>query len=405
MGGLIACGGSSAPDAAAGLPIPSQPIPATYFGMHLHHAGHTRPWPDLSFGAYRSHDSFGTRWAQVQPERGRWDFTRLDQMILMSRARGIDVLVTLGHTPAWAAARPQDRSAYGPYMAGGPSEPAQIDDWRLYVRTLGQRYKGLVQTYEVWNEPDAPGFWTGSIEKLIEMTQIARYELKKIDPSITLVSPSPSGIGEAWFQKFLAAGGGRFVDVIGYHLYLPELAQPEEARATIERIRALLRQHNLQHLPLWNTESTVGRSPRTVYEGEKGAGILARALVLYWLNGVERFYWYSWDNRTHTGVPLVGEDMVTPNQAAQAYSRVYGWLVGATVIGARTEPGGTWVVGLKMASGQRAWLVWNPSGRLAFSIPRKWQARQVAPLLGDLRNLANPTQTTADELPKLLLAD
>ncbi len=383
--------------------IPKTPIPASYFGMHLHYVGNTKPWPDMQIGAFRTHDSFGTRWAQVQPERNKWDFARLDQMVQMCRARDVDVLITLGHTPAWAAKRPRDKSAYGPYMNGGPSEPANLDDWKRYVQTIARRYKGMVKNYEVWNEPDAPGFYTGSIETMVEMTKIARYELKAIDPDITVVSPSPSGIGERWFAEFLAAGGGRFVDVIGYHLYLPERALPEEAFETVNRIRSIMAYHKLGDLPLWNTESTIGRSPTTVYTGEKGAGIIARAMILYWTAGVSRFYWYSFDNIEHTGVPLVEKDGFTPNVAAQAFGRIQGWLTDSTMLSCSPDSAGTWVASFRRADRTLIWLVWNPNAAVEFAIPGSWQVTKVQTLDGDLRKLSRPGQTTADVRPKLLV--
>ena len=52
------------------------------------------------------------------------------------KAEGNGPLLVLAHSPAWASARPDERNAYKPGMA---AEPARMDDWRNYVRMVGQR--------------------------------------------------------------------------------------------------------------------------------------------------------------------------------------------------------------------------------------------------------------------------
>jgi beta-glucosidase/6-phospho-beta-glucosidase/beta-galactosidase len=42
-----------------------------------------------------------------------------------------------------------------------------MDYWRTFVRAVATRYKGQIEAYEIWNEPNLKMFWTGSVEQLV----------------------------------------------------------------------------------------------------------------------------------------------------------------------------------------------------------------------------------------------
>lgn len=67
--------------------------------------------------------------------------------------------MVLAHSPKWASARPDEPVAYAP---GAVAEPANIDDWRNQVRTVGQRCKGRIAAHQVWNEPSDRSHFSGT---------------------------------------------------------------------------------------------------------------------------------------------------------------------------------------------------------------------------------------------------
>ena len=210
---------SSSADTPVSLTPSDQPIPATYFGMHIHRATNGTPWPAVPFGAWRLWDSKVT-WPDLEPARGQWNFTLLDKEVSLALAHQVEPIVPLALSPTWASARPQEPASHQP---GGAAEPANMADWRNYVRTLGMRYKGRVFQYEIWNEPNVPKFYSGSISTLVDLTREAYTILHGIDPSILVISPSYPGFpGLVGLDQFLAQGGGNYCDVIGFHLYVTE---------------------------------------------------------------------------------------------------------------------------------------------------------------------------------------
>lgn len=114
----------------------SQPQPrvigADLFGIHFHRLqllpneqAVPTAWPPLGFGMLRLWDS-RTRWADIEPTRGDWRFNRLDYYVNEAAARGVKVLYTLGSTPQWASARPEEGCSY--YPNGCSAEPRSMED-------------------------------------------------------------------------------------------------------------------------------------------------------------------------------------------------------------------------------------------------------------------------------------
>src|SRR5580704_5261031 len=111
---------------------PNHPITAQYFGMHIHHTASGTPWPPVQFGSWRLWDS-GVAWPQLEPQLGKWDFTLLDRYVQLAAQHHVEIVLTLGLTPAWASARPQEPSAYS---RGNAAEPRSLADWEDYVRVV-----------------------------------------------------------------------------------------------------------------------------------------------------------------------------------------------------------------------------------------------------------------------------
>jgi len=356
-------------DTTVRLTPPAEPIPPTYFGMHWHRNDPRLPWPPVPFGALRLWDA-RVSWPQLEPERGRWEFARLDEYLALAEQHGVEVLLPLGLTPTWASARPDEKSAYNgagvSRDTGWAAEPRDFADWDNYVRTVARHCRGKVRTYEVWNEPNATGFYTGTVDQLVELTRRAVGILREVDPANRVVTPSIVG-DAAYLDQFLARRGARGAAVMGYHFYVwPD--PPERMVPMIRRTREILAAHGLVLLPLWNTEagwnieSRVSPPPAAAYENraplsmQQAGDYLARAYILNWAAGVGRYYFYAWDNWL---MGLVEKDG-TLKPPALAYAEVHRWLVGSRMTACEADAAGTWTASLIRPDGRRALIAWNP---------------------------------------------
>jgi hypothetical protein len=369
---------------AADLQPPASTIPGTYFGLHIHHLDSptATPWPNMPVPAWRLWDA-GVDWPSLEPNKGQWQFGTLDHYVSLAQQNHTAILLPLGGSPAWASARPQLPSPYSP---GFTAEPANIEDWRTYVRAVVTRYKGRIEAYEIWNEPNLRDFWSGTTDQMLTLTKEAFQIIHAVDPNALVVSPSATAAyGVPWLAEFLNKGGGQYVDVIGFHFYVdPHTLSPEDMLPVIQRVRRVMADLGLSTKPLWNTE-TGWMQPAKFDSDELAAGFLARAYILSWAAGVQRFYWYAWDNRAMAIVTYKeAERKTTP--AGLAYKIMEQWLVGARMDSCTESADHTWTCQLNR-SGKKEWIVWNSQGSRKFDVPGTWQAGSVTPLLENRSSL------------------
>jgi hypothetical protein len=344
--------------------------------MHIHRAATTTPWPTVPLGEWRLWDTYVT-WPYLEPHKGQFRFNTLDGYVFLASQHNAGVLLPLGLSPGWASARPLEKSVY---QLGSAAEPRDMEDWRAFVRTVATRYKGRINAYEIWNEPNLPEFCSASVDQILALTREAFQIIHEIDPNAIVVSPSATeSKGLSWLSEFLRKGGGQYVDVIGYHLYVnPE--PPEAMVPLVQQIRQIMASNGLGSKPIWNTEAN-WFSPKPFPSEELAAAYLARSYILNWAAGVRRFYWYAWDNRVVL-VATTEENNQTLKPAGRAYGTVYHWLVGARMDGCNRDANHTFVCQLTR-DGSLEWIVWNPDGARTFDVPQSWQIKSVTPLLAE----------------------
>lgn len=369
-------------------------IEQTLFGKHIHHLIKTTrrmpeptPWPYVPFGSWRLWDAY-VAWPNLEPQQDQWNFELLDSYVEIAREKNVELLLVLSLSPRWASARPDEPSGYGP---GNAAEPANIEDWRDFVRTVATRYRGKIHYYELWNEPNGyKRFYTGSLDKMLELSREAYQILKAVDPSVTVVSPAATGDsgsspGVQWLADYLAAGGGAYADVIGYHFYVMP-GSPENMLDLIGKVQGVMKKYGVADKPLWNTEAG-WLGDRPFENSQKSAAYVARSYILNWKAGVRRLYWYDWDYNPIVSLRMLQEDNRTMTAAGFAYGEIQRWLVGSRMKRCEADWQSTWTCELEREGGDRAWILWNPEGTRTVDIPQRWSVRQVRDLQGKRRPL------------------
>ncbi|RKS72548.1 cellulase (glycosyl hydrolase family 5) [Motilibacter peucedani] len=327
--------------AALELPV-SAPVPRTAFGMNQVDPA---AWPSVPVGALRLWDS-GTAWPDLEPARGTWDWSRLDAYVDAATAHGAPVLLTLGQSPQWASARPGDPSPYGGTTT--PAEPAGASDWTDYVRAVVTRYRGRIEAYETWNEPNLRSFYTGSPQTLAALSSAAAAVVHEVDPRARVVTPGvawTSPGGPEWFDAFLAAGGASGADVVGFHAYPREGWAPEQLADVAADVRARAVAGGA-HLPLWDTETGWGHTSPTdphpwLVPTADGPGLVARTYLALVAAQVPRVYWYGFTNKA-VGLWLTGDDGRTLSGAGTAWAQAARWVAGARPGPYGPDGSGTW---------------------------------------------------------------
>jgi len=384
------------------------PISGTYFGLHCHGVGKYGVWPSVQFFDLRLWDSW-TDWPTLEPQRGKWDFSYLDKAVDVAEQHKVEVLLTLAWSPSWASARPNDKG-YGPQ--GAVSEPKNMADWQNFVETIATRYKGRIKEYEIWNEPNSKGFYSGSIPQLVRVAEAAYTTIKRVDPSALVTSPPVAGDNLNWFEDYLKAGGGKYADVIGHHFYVnPD--PPEEMVPLIKRVREIMERNGVGHKVLWDTETgwaiqnqegTVKPAGASgfnsiVLSADQAAGYVARSYILNWAAGAQRLYWYAWDDGK---MGLVEKDWKTPKAAGIAYEQIENWLGGAIMTSCHSDAGSIWVCAITREHDYHGWIVWEPKGPVSFAVPAEWKVQTIRELNGKSRPLGKVQSIQIGPSPLLL---
>jgi hypothetical protein len=358
----------------------SQPVPPDYFSMNiLFHPLNKVPWPAVPFGGWRTSH---TNWAEIQLTKDHWYFDLLDKYVNWSQLHHTEILMPLTYTPRWASSTPDaptDVEAGNPPGLSGP--PRDMGDWRIFVRTIATRYKGRIHNWEIWNEPNRPQSWTGSVQTMVEMTREASQILREIDPDNRIVAPAPEETkGLGFLEEFLKEGGGQYVDMIGYHFYVGPDDGPEAMVQLIDKVEAIMARYGQSDKPLWNTEA--GWLGPKLLPQDLQAAYVARAYILNWAAGVDRFYWFAWENHNGTQIVLTESDNATLTPAGKAFATIQVWMTGSSMTRCASKSGNTWICDLRNQSGQ-SHIVWNTKGNEIFASPGDWHANYAERLDGN----------------------
>ncbi len=343
----------------------NQRVKATFFGMH---DGDPTSWPTAPVGDIRLWDSL-VSWRQLETANGVFDFSRLDAQVDAARANGSRVLLVLGQTPRFHSTKPGKRGTYG---LGAASMPTQAS-WTNYVYKVVTRYKGRGVDYQVWNEANVSGYWSGTAAQMAKLTRWTSRIVNNNDSSAQVVAPALATrlTGQrAWLRTFYSqkTGGKKvsaYVDAVSLNLYpLPKEA-PEASMKLLAASRIMLSQAGVSK-PIWNTEinyGLLGGGSANNITRAKEAAYVARTLVLNAENNVKRTFWYAWDLQNLANTQLTYTDGTSLTQAGTAYKVVRDWLLYSRTKGCVRDGKGTYTCTVAYSGGVRR-IYWNPSRKV-----------------------------------------
>ena len=144
---------------------------------------------------------------------------------------------------------PKDRQQYAHYL-------------EKVIPIIVERYRFLpYRIYELSWEPNDGWGWFADDASFIEELHTAHDVIKRFDPQARLAGPTISGIGASQldqFDRLLAAGLGRYIDIITLHPYSEFPPKPQAIGDALARLRATVRNRTGHDLPLLGTESGYG---------------------------------------------------------------------------------------------------------------------------------------------------
>jgi len=133
---------------------------------------------------------------------------------------GCEPIVELGFMPRDLSVQPSGAATVHPGQAVGP-EPYERGAWR-YPPKDGARWRELCHAFvahlverygaarirrwrfEVWNEPDIPHYWAGSVDEYCALYEAARAGAKAALPDAQVGGPGTTGGGAEFLRQVLA---------------------------------------------------------------------------------------------------------------------------------------------------------------------------------------------------------
>lgn len=370
-------------------------VDQTFFGMHVKNPAVISNIP-VKFGTIGPMP--GSAWKWVEPKQNQWNWGGLDTWVKAANHQGYDVLYTFLRTPAWAGssqtAPPSDLDSQSP--CDPPATGAGDCMFKSFVTTLVTRYKGKIKFYQMWNEPNSSGFWTGTPADLAHMAKDAFAIIHTIDPAAQVLTPatSPSGYPrphDQWLADYLRAGGAQAADIGSWHGYLqattfvapwPERADsptpgctvgtwkcPGSVLDTYRRIRSVMDANGMAGKQLWDTEGGWGVNDdrhSDLPDPTDQAAWVARWFIVQAGAGVNRAIWYMFDAADGWGALWDQDAGLHP--AGVAYQQVYNWLNGATIspcVGKHN----IWSCDLTRPDGYTARIVWSSTAGATYPVP------------------------------------
>jgi len=160
-------------------------------------------------------------WRNIEGKgKGRFEWDEPDRLVDAAEARGLKIIARVDNQPQWASSK---------VTWPATSPPDRMEDWVDYVSALAARYKGRIQAYEIWNEPNLDREWGGQPpdpKAYTTMLQASYRAIKAADPGALVVSaglsPTTTQSAQAmrdvdFYQGMYAAGAKGSYDVLGVH--------------------------------------------------------------------------------------------------------------------------------------------------------------------------------------------
>jgi hypothetical protein len=165
-------------------------------------------------------------WCFLEPENGTWNFTTANEYVAQGVKDNLTMFGMLICPPSWVVPDTEVTNATLPL-------------WLNYVDVTVTRYMSQVRAWEIWNEPDQPMYWSGTLQQFYYVQEQTALLIKAIDPTLTVIAGASAFNKPSYLDNMISYTGqpafNRLFDAVAVHMYfnkeqeqvVPQLAQIE----------------------------------------------------------------------------------------------------------------------------------------------------------------------------------
>jgi Bacterial Ig domain len=230
-------------------------------------------------------------WNGIEPGQGTYNTAEIASYNHFFKAlpASTKIDVDVVGSPAWAN--------------GGSSDvrtpPTNDADYAGFVNYLVNAFHGRVDAWEIWNEEDNSGWWSGTPAQYVGLLKAAYPAIKSADPHASVIVGGLTGNDGAYLSELYAAGARGSFDVVGVHtdtacnITSPYLFEFNRGTKTINQyfflgfisIHAAMAAAGDGNKPIYMTElgwsSTTSECQVGAWAGKKLAGVSEQTQATY----------------------------------------------------------------------------------------------------------------------------
>ena len=257
-------------------------------------------------------------WFFVEPEasgeRVPSMVRRANFIVDQARKRGFRIMMTLHGAPDWATEGEGNR---------GP--PADLASFARFAGWAARHFRGRVQAWEVWNEPNHPDYWHGTPADYAALLKAAYPRLKGPNPKAMVVTGASVHNDYHWLREVYEAGAQGSFDVLGVNPYMAPADLPPETpdngqiwtMAAVSHMRDLMVEFGDRKKPIWFAEFGWSSHPNDGTEENWQKGVSQQTQADYLVRTlryvacehpyVKKAFWYAAINRKPLPNPDKGD--------------------------------------------------------------------------------------------------
>jgi len=149
-------------------------------------------------------------WNSIEREKGTFDFSRYDSFVDKALQEGKKIVVVLAYASQWIT----EEFGNDIYIPG-----RYIPQYLNYVEALVTHYKGKIDAWNIWNEPNLNMFWKGTDQEYIELARQAAQKIRETDPDAYIIGGSFSRTPRSLILKMNKEGAMENLDALSFHPY------------------------------------------------------------------------------------------------------------------------------------------------------------------------------------------
>jgi len=266
-----------------------QEIPVDYFGMV--HAGESR-----DEGEYELLDEMGVvwllntfYWRNIEPRQGEFTFARYDPFVQKAKDNNKKVLAVLAYETPWIVPEGGKRR----YISD-----ENIPHFLNFVEETVRHYKGEVDAWQVWNEPNWI-FWNGTKREFYKLSRLAAERIRETDPDAYIIGGGFWRTPKRFIRGMNRAGALKDLDALSFH---PYGVTPRESMKLYDNLTRVLRRVKFNG-EVWITEvgyPTFGRYPNKVSLIDKPSFVI-KTITGSAGRGSRALFWYEFSDNYNEG--------------------------------------------------------------------------------------------------------